>query len=69
MKQKEPEDLSEKEYLDAAKQKRSTNIINAFLIGFVIGVIIYGIAKNNFSFIALIPLFIAYKVLNNPKNK
>ncbi len=61
MKQKES---SEKKLLDVAKQKRSAYITNAFLIGLVIGVVIYGVVKNNLSFFVLIPLFIAYKVLN-----
>ncbi len=57
----------EKKRSDLANHKKSTGILNAFLIGLVIGVIIYGVAKNNLSFFTLIPLFIAYKVFNKPK--
>ncbi len=69
MKNEKIKESSNKELLELAKQKKKSTIINAFLIGFLIGIIIYGVAKNNLSFFALIPLFIAYKILNNPKNK
>jgi hypothetical protein len=68
MNQKDQSELSEQELLDLAKQKKSTAIINAFLIGLLIGIVIYGVAKNNLGFFALIPIFIAFKIFNKPKN-
>jgi len=43
-------------------------MINAFLIGLFIGVIIYGVAKNNIGFFGLIPILIALRLFNKPKS-
>jgi hypothetical protein len=34
----------------------------------MIGIVVYSIAKNNLGFLMLIPLFIAYKLVNNSKH-
>jgi len=68
MPQKELSELTDQELLDKAKKKKSTAITNALLIGFLIGIIIYSILKNSIGLFTLIPLFFAYKILNNPKN-
>ncbi len=68
MKQKEPAESSGQELLDATKEKKPT-FINAFLIGIMIGVIIYGVANNNIGFFGLIPILIAFRVFNKPKSK
>jgi membrane protein YdbS with pleckstrin-like domain len=69
MKNEEVKESSNKELLELAKQKKTTAVINALLIGFLIGIIIYGVAKNNLSFFVLIPLIIVYKLFNKPKKK
>ena len=66
MNQKHPSELTNQELLAEAKKMKSTALLNAFLIGLVIGVVIYGVAKNNWGFFALIPLFIVFKVFNKP---
>jgi len=68
MKQTKPSELSESERTDEAKKMKSTSMINALLIGFVIGVVVYGVVKNNFGLLALIPLYIAFKMFNNSKH-
>ena len=68
MTQKELSELTDKELLDEAKKMKSTSIINAVLIGFMIGIIIYSIMKNSVGFFTLIPLFFAFKIFNNSKN-
>lgn len=68
MTEKELSGLTDEELLVEAKKMKSTNIINAILIGFVIGVIIYSVAKNTVGFFTLIPLFIIYKLVNGSKN-
>ena len=67
MQQDDRSTLMDQPELENAKKARSTKIMNAFLIGFAIGVLIYGVAKNNIGFFALVPLFIAYKFFNRPK--
>ena len=49
------------------KQDKKTALINAGLIGFLAGVVIFSIAKNGFGFFILIPLYFIYKLVNKPK--
>lgn len=66
-KQKELSELTDQELLQEAKKMKSSSIINALLIGFLIGIVIYSIVVNSWGFFTLIPLFLAYKLINNPK--
>lgn len=68
MKQKELSGLTDQELLNEAKKMKSASIINAVLIGFMIGIVVFSIVKNSVGFLTLIPLFFAYKLLNNSKN-
>ncbi len=69
MKQKELSELTDQELLQEAKKMKSTPITNAVLIGFMLGIVIYSIAVNSLGFFTLIPLFFAYKLINNSKKK
>ena len=66
MKQHEFSQLSDTELLEAVKHKPSP-IIDAFFIGFLVGVIIYSVAANSWGFLTLIPLYIIYVFLKKPK--
>ena len=68
MTQEELSNLTDVELLSEAKKMKSTSIINAFLIGFMIGIIIYSIVKSSLGFFTLIPLIFAFKVFNSSKN-
>lgn len=65
MKQKELTELSDQELLQEAKKMKSTSIINAVLIGFLLGIVFYSVVKNSLGFLTLIPLFLVYKLINN----
>ena len=67
MKQKELSQLTDQELLAEAKKAKSTTIMNAVFIGFLIGIIIYSVVKNSWGFLTLIPLFLIYKLVNNSK--
>ncbi len=70
MKDKEPLEFTDKELLEAGKKLKYNLIINAALIGFLVGIIIYSVVKNSVGFLTLIPLFLAYKLIkNSQKNK
>lgn len=49
------------------KNKKTTAIVNAVLIGFLVGIVIYSVVKNTLGFLTLIPLFFIYKLLNKPE--
>lgn len=68
MTQKELSELTDQELLKIAKKMKSTSIMNAVLIGFLIGIIIYSILVNTIGFFTLIPLLFAFKLINNSKN-
>jgi hypothetical protein len=69
MEQKELSKLSDEELLAEAKKVKSNNILNAFMIGFLIGIIVYSVAKNTWGFLTLIPLYFVYRLVNKPNNK
>jgi hypothetical protein len=67
MKQKKQSELSDQQSLDKEKEIKSNSTINAVLIGVMIGIVIWSVAKNNLGFFTLLPLFFVYKFINNPK--
>lgn len=67
MKSKNLSELTDQELLQEAKKMKSTSITNAALIGFLIGIVFYSVIKNSLGFLTLIPLFLAYKLINNSK--
>lgn len=66
MDEKELTEMTNKELGDPERIK-STRIINAAIIGFLIGIIFYSVVKNSWGFLTLIPLFLIYKLLNKSK--
>ena len=69
MNEKEPLELSEKELLAETNETKSNPIINALLIGFMIGIIIFSIVKSTVGLFTLIPLYFIYKLVNGSKIK
>ena len=68
MQEKKLSEFSDQELLQEAKKMKSTSIINAFLIGLLIGIILYSVVKNSWGFLTLLPLFLIYKLSNKSKN-
>ncbi len=66
---KEIEILEEegKEQMNETKKTNSNRMINALLIGFMIGIIIFSIVKSTLGFFTLIPLYFIYKLVNSSK--
>jgi len=69
MKQKELQELTDKELLEEAKKLKSFSITNAFIIGFLLGIVIFSVIKSTFGFLMLIPLYFVYKLVNDSKTK
>jgi len=61
------EKLTDEELLQAAKNARPTPMIDAFFIGFLVGIVIYGAAANAWGFLFLLPLFLIYLLLKKPR--
>ncbi len=69
MNQKELSALTDDELLEEAKKLNSFSITNAFLIGFLFGIVVYSLIKSTFGFLMLIPLYLVHKLVNDPKAK
>lgn len=67
MNQNKLSQLSDKELLEVVKNSKPSPIIDAFFIGFLVGIIIYSVAANTWGFLTLIPLYIIYIFLKKPK--
>jgi hypothetical protein len=67
MNQKELSEYTDQELIEEAKQIKPSPIIDAFFIGFLIGIIIYSLMANTWGFLTLIPLFFIYRLLKKPK--
>ncbi|NBC01660.1 MAG: hypothetical protein GVY15_12485 [Bacteroidetes bacterium] len=59
--------LSDEELLNEAKSSKPSPLFDAFFIGLLIGIIIFGVAASNFGFFLLVPLFLIYIMLKKPK--
>lgn len=66
MEQIDLKSLSDEELLKEAKKMKSTNITNAFIVGFLAGIIIFSVVYNSWGLVTLIPLFFIYKLVNKP---
>lgn len=67
MNQEEQSEPNGPESSDQTEKNKSNAIINASLIGFMIGVIAWSIAKSTVGLFTLIPLYIIYRLVNQPK--
>ncbi|MEJ1241032.1 FUSC family protein [Chryseolinea sp. T2] len=67
MKQRNLSELTDEELLKEEKKRKSTALMNAVLVGFLLGVVFYSVMKNSWGFLTLIPLFFAYRLINKPK--
>nr|WP_199157462.1 hypothetical protein [Pedobacter sp. ASV2] len=65
--QKQLSELTDEELLKEAKKQKSITIINAILIGFLIGIVFFSVMNKTIGFLTIIPLFLVYKLINNSK--
>jgi hypothetical protein len=69
MEQKALADLTDQELLAEAKKMKWASIQYAFIIGFLIGIVVFSVAKNSVGWFTLIPLYFAYRLVKNPDYK
>ena len=67
MDQKDLSQLTDKELLEVFKNNKTSPLIDAFFIGFLVGIVVYSVAANTWGFLTLIPLFLIYGFLKKPK--
>ena len=59
--------LTDEELIQEGKKLKKAKIINALLIGFMAGAVLWSVIKNTWGLLTLIPLFFIYKLVNNAK--
>jgi hypothetical protein len=67
----EPENLTalnDQELLAKMKKLKTNKIVDATIIGFTIGIVIYSAVKNGFGFFTFFPLIITYVIVRNSTN-
>ena len=69
MDEKKLSELTDEQLLKESKKMKSNAIINAFFVGFLIGIVIYSVINNTWGFLMLIPLYMAYKLITKPDNR
>lgn len=70
MKQKELAELTNEELVQEAKKIKSTNILDAAIFGFLIGVAVYSAVRNGFGLLTFLPLiYIPIAAKNKIRNK
>lgn len=67
MDQKELSQLSDAELREEFEKIKPSPLIDAFFIGFLIGIVIFSVAASTWGFLTLIPLFIIYVFLKKSK--
>jgi hypothetical protein len=67
MNKKELSQLTDIELLEFAKNNKPSPIIDAFFIGFLVGIVIYGVIVNALGLFTIIPLYLIYLFLKKPK--
>lgn len=58
----EPSKMTDQHLLAEAKTQKKAPLMNAFFIGAMFGIIVYGVVKNGLGFFMLIPLFLIYRM-------
>lgn len=67
MPQKPLSELSDQELLKEAQNQKATNILDAFIIGLLVGVIVYSVINKSWGVLTIIPVYLIYKLVNKPK--
>lgn len=65
--EQEPSDVTRQKPSVEIRVNRTEKIINAILIGFMIGIIFYSIVNKSAGVLTLIPVFIALKLFSDSK--
>lgn len=55
--------------LNKSKKIISNKIVDAILIGFLFGIIIYSVVNKSWGILTLIPIYFIYKFVNKSKTK
>lgn len=66
-----PENLSslnDQELLQKKKNLKTNKLVDAVMVGFTIGIVVYSAVKNGFGFFTFFPLLLTFLIVRNSKN-
>ncbi|SHK20785.1 hypothetical protein [Chryseobacterium polytrichastri] len=61
-------ELNDQELLQKAKKLKNNKIIDATIIGFTLGAVVYGAIKHGFGFFTFFPLVLPFFIVRNSAN-
>ncbi|MFN3194378.1 MAG: FUSC family protein [Chlorobiota bacterium] len=67
MNKQELSNLTDEELLRYAKDNKPSPIMDAFFIGFLVGIIIFSVVSSSWGFVTILPLLMIYIFLKKPK--
>ncbi len=67
MDNKETRDLTDETLLAEVKDNKPSPLIDAFFIGFLVGIILFSLFASTWGLLTLIPLVLAYRLLKKPR--
>lgn len=67
MEQKSLKAFTDQELLQERKKLKKAKVLNAVIIGFMAGIIVYSLINNTWGLLTLVPLYFIYKLVCNSK--
>lgn len=67
MNKQELTNLTDEELLRYAKDNKPSPIMDAFFIGFLVGIVIFSVVSSSWGLVTILPLLMIYIFLKKPK--
>ena len=67
MKPQELAKLNDDQLIELAKQSKPSPLFDAFFLGSLVGILIFGFVTNGWFWLAVLPLFLIHQILRKPK--
>lgn len=61
--------MTDQELLEVKQNHKPKPLVDAFFIGFLVGIVIYSILVSSYGFLTLVPLLLIYVILKKPKDR
>ncbi len=62
-------ELSDQDSIDQKRRIKQSSLLDAFFIGFLVGIIIFSVIASTWGLLTLIPLYLIYRLLKKSKKE
>jgi hypothetical protein len=69
MNEKSMPELSDQDSIDQKRRIKQSSLLDAFFIGFLVGIIIFSVIASTLGLLTLIPLYLIYRLLKKSKKE